>query len=205
MENSLRNQVFSRDGFTCQKCNFIDLSASDLEAHHITPKVFGGLDILDNLVTLCSICHNYAPDSEKLFLKYLDEKIDGTILNTFRYSQYSISRKTKTGMKSSFAKGKHITKAPKGYKIINKMLIPDENSNEIKQIFQEFLDSDISLTQLAKKSNMTPTGMKKLLRNTTYLGKVRFDNKESEGQHEAILDQQLFRQVQQKIKQLGWS
>jgi len=205
MENNLKNQVFKRDCFTCQKCSFVDLSASDLEIHHITPKVLGGLDILDNLVTLCSICHNYAPDSKKLFLKYLNEKIDGTILNTFRSSQYSISRKTKTGMKNSFVKGKHTTKAPKGYKIVNKMLIPDENSNEIKRIFQEFLDSGISLTQLAKKSNMTPTGMKKLLRNTTYLGKVKFDNKELDGQHKAILGQQLFGQVQQKIKQLGWS
>jgi len=116
-----------------------------------------------------------------------------------------IGDRTKFGMAKKAREGGFITKAPKGYKIVDKMLIPDENSNEIKQIFQEFLDSDISLTQLAKKSNMTPTGMKKLLRNTTYLGKVKFDNKESDGQHEAILDQQLFGQVQQKIKQLGWS
>jgi len=116
-----------------------------------------------------------------------------------------IGDRTKFGMQRKAKEGGFITKAPKGYKIVDKMLIPDENSNEIKQIFQEFLDSSISLTQLAKKSNMTPTGMKKLLRNTTYLGKVRFDNKESDGQHEAILDRQLFGQVQQKIKQLGWS
>ena len=116
-----------------------------------------------------------------------------------------IGDRTKFGMQRKAKEGGFITKAPKGYKIVDKMLIPGENSKEIKQIFQEFLDSSISLTQLAKKSNMTPTGMKKLLRNTTYLGKVKFDNKESDGQHEAILDQQLFGQVQQKIKQLGWS
>lgn len=128
------------------------------------------------------------------------------IISAFaEFERNIIGDRTKFGMQRKASQGGVITKAPRGYKIINKQLVPGENSNEIRQIFKEFLDSHISLTQLAKKFDMTPTGMKKLLKNTTYIGKIKFDNKKTDGQHEAILDNQLFEQVQDKIKNLGWS
>lgn len=128
------------------------------------------------------------------------------IISAFaEFERNIIGDRTKFGMQRKAKEGGFITKAPRGYKLVDKLLIPDENSKEINQIFQEFLESEISLTQLAKKFNMTPAGMKKLLRNTTYLGKVKFDNKEADGQHEKILEEELFDQVQEKIKNLGWS
>lgn len=197
----LINQVLERDNFTCQKCGFKNLQKEGLEIHHINPKIFNGLNEIKNLTTLCSICHKYAPDNEKDFKNYLSEKIEGKLLETFRKSNYSLSQKTKTGMDNSFKIGKHITKAPFGYKLINKQLVIDEESSrKIKQIFEEFLKTEISLTQLAKKNNFTTAGIKKLLQNTTYIGKVKFAKKETEGQHESIVDKQLFEQVQEKLK-----
>jgi hypothetical protein len=203
MDNDLKKQVFERDNFTCQKCGFNEI-ISDLEIHHIKPKILGGTDSIENLITLCSICHKYSPDSESQFLKYLSEKVDGRILNTFRKSLYSISKKTYGGMISSFEKGHHLSKAPKGYILVNKQLIPAQNSREIEQIFQEFLDTEISLTQLAKKFDMTTAGIKKLLQNKTYLGIVKFGEYETEGQHQSLLSKQLFGQVQDKLKNKGW-
>ncbi|MEK6823680.1 MAG: HNH endonuclease [Nanoarchaeota archaeon] len=197
--------VLERDNFSCQKCGFRDANGEELEIHHINPKVFNGLNEINNLSTLCSICHKHAPDTEKEFKEYLSEKIDSKILETFRKSDYSISKKTKRGMINAFKIGRHITKAPRGYKIVNKLLVPSENSNEISKIFQEFLDSEISLTQLAKKNNITPAGIKKLLKNITYIGKVKFGGEISEGTHKPILSSILFNKVQDKIKELGWS
>lgn len=197
--------VFERDNFTCQKCNFKDDSKDELEIHHIIPQVEGGTDEIENLITLCSICHKHAPDSGDKFKKYIQEKINGNFLNTFRKSDYSVSKRTKKGMSNKFKRGKHLSKPPKGYKIVDKLLVPAENSDEIQKIFQAFIDSDTSLTQLAKKYSITATGMKKLLRNITYLGKVKFDNEILEGTHKPILDVTLFNKVQDKIKRLGWS
>jgi site-specific DNA recombinase len=115
-----------------------------------------------------------------------------------------IGDRTKFGMERKAKEGGFITKAPKGYILVNKQLILGENSGKIKEIFEEFLNSEISLTKLSKKNNLTPAGIKKLLQNTTYLGKVKFAHKESQGQHPVLINQQLFEQVQQKMKEKGW-
>lgn len=116
-----------------------------------------------------------------------------------------IGDRTKFGMQRKAKEGGFITKAPKGYKIVDKHLIPAENSSVVLEIFKEFFESDISLTQLAKKHNMTPAGMKKLLKNTTYLGKVKFSDQISDGQHKPLIDAILFNKVQNKMGALGWS
>lgn len=205
MKNNLPSEliksILKRDKFKCQKCGFEDLKGENLEIHHINPKIFNELNEISNLSTLCSICHKYAPDSEKEFKEYISEKVDSKLLDTFRKSNFSISKKTKLGMTNAFNTGRHITKAPKGYKLLNKQLLVDnDESIKVKSIFGEFLNSNISLTQLAKKNRMTTTGLIKLLKNTTYLGKVKFANHESDGQHEPIIDKQLFEQVQGKLK-----
>ncbi len=115
-----------------------------------------------------------------------------------------IGDRTKFGMERKAKEGGFITKAPRGYALVNKQLVLGENSEKIKEIFEEFLNSDISLTQLAKKNNLTTAGVKKLLQNTTYMGKVKFAHKESQGQHPVLINQQLFEQVQYKMKEKGW-
>lgn len=51
--NSLRNRVFERDAWRCQSCG----SPKDLQAHHLTKRSKLGDDALENLITLCVICH----------------------------------------------------------------------------------------------------------------------------------------------------
>ena len=112
-----------------------------------------------------------------------------------------IGDRTRFGMERKAREGGFITKAPRGYKIIDKKLnIDEEKAKEVNQIFLNFLNNNTSLTQLAKKYNMTTSGIIKLLKNTTYLGKVKFDNKESLGQHKAIINKNLFDGVQEKLK-----
>lgn len=116
-----------------------------------------------------------------------------------------IGDRTKFGMEKKAREGGFITKAPKGYKLIDKKLVIDnEQSEQVKKIFEDFLNNDISLTQLGKKYGLTTSGVKKLLQNTTYLGKVKFANNESEGQHDSLLDKELFNKVQEKMKNKGW-
>ncbi len=76
---TLRKKVFERDNFTCQKCKIQDKTARILEAHHVIPLYNGGKDELDNVLTLCSDCHHFAPNNKQEFENYIKEEMEGTL------------------------------------------------------------------------------------------------------------------------------
>jgi site-specific DNA recombinase len=112
------------------------------------------------------------------------------------------SERTSFTMKSKFHRGGLITRAPLGYKIINKELMPADNSFIVQEIYQAFLNQDISLTQLSKKYDLSVNGLKKVLTNQTYLGKVKFAGEICQGKHNPLISQDLFIKVQEKLDNL---
>lgn len=52
--SAARRATLARDEHRCQKC----FATSGLEVHHKLERVHGGGDDLDNLITLCSHCHD---------------------------------------------------------------------------------------------------------------------------------------------------
>ena len=57
----------------------------------------------------------------------------------------SIRDKQKQGMVQKASEGNVMSRAPFGYNINKGKLIPAQNSEEIREIFEEFLDNKISL------------------------------------------------------------
>ena len=80
-----------------------------------------------------------------------------------------------------------MSRAAFGYKIHDKKLIPAENSDEIVEIFEEFLNEKISLRKLAEKHRLSVNGLKKILTNFTYIGKIKFNNQIYDVKHEPII------------------
>lgn len=75
----VRKKVLIRDSYSCQKCKVEDNTGRTLEIHHIIPVVYGGTDELDNLLTLCRVCHKYAPNNKEKFIEYMDSEMDGIV------------------------------------------------------------------------------------------------------------------------------
>ncbi len=84
---TLKKKVFERDNFACQKCKIQDKTLRILEAHHITPLCMGGKDEIDNLITLCSDCHHFAPNKKEEFDEYMREECDGTLTTLIKAMQ----------------------------------------------------------------------------------------------------------------------
>lgn len=107
----------------------------------------------------------------------------------------------KEGMIKMSAEGKHMSRAPFGYdwNLKEKMLIPSQSSREIEEIFEEFLQPDSNLSKLAAKHNFSINGLKKVLRNFAYVGKVKFDGQIHEGKHSSLVSTILFNHVQDKL------
>lgn len=61
----ITHRVKIRDGFACRLCGdwkgklYPETGAvvADIHAHHIIPKSKGGPDTIQNLITLCDLCH----------------------------------------------------------------------------------------------------------------------------------------------------
>jgi len=114
-----------------------------------------------------------------------------------------IGERTRFGMIEKAKGGGTVSKAPLGYKMENGKLIIDIQKKEIvEKIFETFLNTKISLTQLAKSFNITTRGLTKLLKNRTYLGEIKF-KENYKGNHKKIISEELFDKVGQKINDLS--
>jgi site-specific DNA recombinase len=112
------------------------------------------------------------------------------------------SERTKFAMDKKARDGNVVTRAPMGYKIQNKELIPGDHSYVVQEIYQKFLNNEISLTQLSKQYGLSVNGLKKILKNYTYLGKIKFDGQITQGKHQPLISSTLFNQVQEKLKKV---
>ncbi len=144
---------------------------------------------------LCSICRQFAPSSN--LGEYLSEKIDSRVLDSFR----KFSRSNISGMNDKFKQGNVMSRAAFGYRIVNKELVVDEEKKlQVQGIFQDFLNQETSLNSLAKKYGFSVNGLKKILKNFTYLGKVKFSGGIIQGKHQPIISSELFNKVQNKLE-----
>lgn len=67
---AIREEIFRRDNYTCQKCRQKNLP---LDVHHIIPFQYSKCDECFNLITLCDSCHGkeeflFEKENEELYL-----------------------------------------------------------------------------------------------------------------------------------------
>jgi len=115
----------------------------------------------------------------------------------------TIKESQKQGMIAKASQGNLMSRAPFGYVLVDGALVPAQNFQEIEEIFEEFLHEDISLRQLSEKHGLSVNGLKKVLKNFTYIGKIKFNNQVFSGSHEPIISSTLFNHVQNKLEKLG--
>jgi site-specific DNA recombinase len=97
-----------------------------------------------------------------------------------------------------------MSRAPFGYEIKNNKLVPAVNADLVEKIYEEYLNTELSLNQLSKKYLLSLNGLKKVLTNFTYIGKIKFDGEVHEGKHKPLVSSTLFNHVQDKLeKTLG--
>lgn len=89
LDENIRKAVILRDDCKCMECS---KSNYKLEVHHITPKRLHGSNTLNNLITLCSSCHQKTEGKEELFIKHYQDMIKGKNIR-FDYAQHVMQGK----------------------------------------------------------------------------------------------------------------
>lgn len=154
-------------------------------------------------LVLCSVCHTFSPNTPEELDVYVSEKIPGKMLESYRrYSSYRGDMQ-KIGMIKKSSIGLHMSRVPFGYKRDPEgLLIPAQNYREVEEIFEEFLPADMNLNKLASKHNLSVNGLKKILSNFAYVGKIKFDGQIHSANHQPIVSSTLFNHVQDKLEKL---
>ncbi|VVB80206.1 Uncharacterised protein [uncultured archaeon] len=156
-------------------------------------------------VKLCSFCYAFAPEKIKEFQSYKEEKVDFHLIDTYRKNFSPNGERQKRGMSEKASLGKVMSRAPLGYKLVGGTLVLDkEKSLEVREIFDEFLSEEKpKLNHIAEKHNLSINGLKKVLKNFSYLGKVKFNNQIHQGEHSPIVSSTIFNHTQDKLRNLG--
>ena len=89
LDENLRKAAIIRDNCKCQECG---RSNCVLEVHHIRARKYGGSDIIGNLITLCSGCHQKTEGREREF-EYRYFKIIGSKPKRFDYAMHVMQGK----------------------------------------------------------------------------------------------------------------
>ncbi len=110
----------------------------------------------------------------------------------------------KQGMLKKAQSGKVMSRAAFGYKIEGGKLVPAENHEVVENIFLDFQNNKISLNKLARKYGFSVNGLKKILTNFTYIGKIKFNGELHQGSHKALISTTLFNHVQDKLERKGF-
>lgn len=187
-----KKQILENAKFKCIKCNYYSPLGQGLEINKKHNKV------------LCSVCNSFAPVDTEEFNNYINEKIDWQEIETFRkYSSLLNSgKKIKKGMEDSAQKGNIVSRPAFGYKIEENKLIPSKDSEVVEEIFKDFTYNKKSLNQISKKYFISVNGIKKILKNFTYVGKVKFDSQILPGNHKPIISSELFNETQKRFEEL---
>ena len=89
LDENIRKAVILRDKCKCMECG---KSNCRLEVHHITPRRLKGANTLDNLITLCSSCHQKIKGREMEFVDRYYKLINGKNIR-FDFAQHVMQGK----------------------------------------------------------------------------------------------------------------
>ena len=123
------------------------------------------------------------------------------IISAFaEFERNIIGERTTFGMARKSKEGGAVSKPPFGYKMMDKRLeLDSEKAGQVQHLFERYLEG-VSLNKLARDYGLTVNGIKKVLKNRAYVGKVKFAGVENEGVHTHLVEDKTFNQVQEKLR-----
>lgn len=85
LDENIRKAVILRDGCKCKECGKSNVA---LEVHHIKPRRLNGSNILANLITLCSKCHQKTEGKEEQYMQYYFDLLNSSGDKNLNYASH---------------------------------------------------------------------------------------------------------------------
>lgn len=87
--------------------------------------------------------------------------------------------------------GESVHRAPLGYSYVDKKLVPNQDAEKVKEIF-EMWAADINYREICHKFNLIPSTLYQVIKNPIYTGKIRYKGQTYKGKHQPIITEELF-------------
>lgn len=96
--------------------------------------------------------------------------------------------------------GEALNRAPMGYFYKGrKLMVNDTEAEKVREIFQMWA-SGVNYKEIAKKFELPTSTLYEIVKNPTYIGKVKYRDSLYKGVHNAIIDEALFERINGKNK-----
>lgn len=167
-------------------------------------------------IDVISISENIGDDKTSVIFEAMIEAMD-------EYYSINLGEEVKRGMLEKVSRGEAVSQAPFGYKIVDKQLIPDEETAPVvKKIFEKYCNGGylkVIAKEISDEGYRTIRGnrfdnrnIEYIIRNPVYIGKIRwcsdgeikrhYDNPNImvvDGKHQAIISEKLFQAAQNRL------
>jgi len=109
-----------------------------------------------------------------------------------------VKERVEMAFDKKISSGEILNRAPMGYVYRNgKLFVNEEEAEKVREIFNMWA-SGIHYKEIAKKFNIPVSTLYEIVKNPTYIGKVKYRNKLYSGVHKRIIDEELFQKVNSK-------
>lgn len=192
MNTEQQKELLKNSNFKCMKCGYYSPLGDGLEINK------------QHNAVLCSICNTFSPSEKEDFQKYLKETLEWQHLESFRRfgANKASHSNQKQGMLIKSKQGKLMARPPFGYNVVDGSLIANEDAENVRLIFNEF-SAGKSLNQISQIYGISVNGIKKILKNFAYLGKIKFAGNIVQGTHSSLIPAELFNRVQSRFEFLS--
>lgn len=85
LDENIRKAVILRDSCKCMECG---KSNTVLEVHHIKPRRLNGSNTLNNLITLCSKCHQKTEGVEEQYMQHYFDILGSSDIKNLNYASH---------------------------------------------------------------------------------------------------------------------
>jgi len=90
--------------------------------------------------------------------------------------------------------GEALYRAPYGYSYKSHKLMPSENSQNVREIFEMWI-AGIDYRTIAEKFRVSPSSIYNIIKNPVYIGKIRYKNQLYNGKHLPLIPEELYKQA----------
>ncbi len=91
LDENIRKAVIFRDNYKCMECGKTN---TKLEVHHIKPRRLNGSNTFDNMITLCSKCHQKTEGKEEQYMQHYFDMLFTYDTKKLNYAQHVMIGKT---------------------------------------------------------------------------------------------------------------